>query len=291
MPNSKFQRPIRHLTERVLNAVLLRGRVAGLSYRLGGQGRLRVVHEELAVGTETQLPRPLRIGFASDFHAGPTTDPALFEILVAAVRNERPDVLLLGGDYVSFDAANVAALAPFLAAVARVPALGTYAVMGNHDVWNGRAPIEAALRAAGIEVLVNRAVGLPAPFAAVSVCGIDDPWTGKPSATDTFAAAGPDALRVYLMHSPDGLWHLGDQRYDVGFAGHTHGGQIARREGAPLFRPSGPYSRRYTYGRFDIPENGPLFVSRGVGCAGIPLRLNADPELLICTLSCTLRAA
>lgn len=278
---SKSHRPIRHATERILNVVLMKGLVAGLSYRLGGLGRVSVAHHdvELAAG---RLPRPLRIGFASDFHAGPTTHPALFDDLLAALERERPDVLLLGGDYVSFDAHNVASLRTFLAA-ARAP-LGTYAVIGNHDIWNGRAVVEGALREAGVEVLVNRAVALPAPFAGVSVCGIDDPWTGAPSARATFAASSDDAVRIYLMHSPDGIWRLEGQRFDVGFAGHTHGGQIALQNGAPLFRPSGPSSRDYCYGRYRVPDNGTLFVSRGVGCAGIPLRLNADPELLICTL-------
>jgi predicted MPP superfamily phosphohydrolase len=287
MTKSKSHRPIRHLTERVLGLVLMNGRVAGLSYRFGGHGRLKVVREEVTLGTAAQLPRPLRIGFASDFHAGPTTDPAIFDDLLAALRRERPDVLLLGGDYVSFDAANVDRLSAYLAAYAQTAPLGAYAVLGNHDVWNGSAPIVAALRAAGVNVLVNGAAALPAPFGAVSVCGIDDPWTGAPSAQATFAGSAPGALRLYLMHSPDGLWHLDGLRYDVGFAGHTHGGQIARRSGAQLFRPSGPYSRRYSFGRFDFPDNGPLFVSRGIGCAGIPLRLNADPELLICTLRAT----
>ncbi|MFL6632366.1 MAG: metallophosphoesterase, partial [Massilia sp.] len=120
------------------------------------------------------------------------------------------------------------------------------------------------------------------PFGEVSICGIDDPWTGAPSAIDTFDGAG--AVRIYLMHSPDGLWCLDGQRFDLGFAGHTHGGQVVRRNGAPYKRPSGPYSREFCHGRFEIAENGPLFVSRGIGCAGIPLRVRANPELIICTL-------
>jgi hypothetical protein len=280
MSRHKHRRPIRHATERILNTVLLKGRVAGLSYRLGGLGRVRVTYQDVDLGPERRLAQPLRIGFASDFHAGPTTHPALFDDLAAAIRAESPDVLLLGGDFVSFDAGNVGALRAFLAD-ARAP-LGTFAVVGNHDIWNGREVVEEALRAAGVEVLVNRNAALPAPFGQVSVCGIDDPWTGAPSADATFAGAG--TVRIYLMHSPDGLFRLERQRFDVGFAGHTHGGQIARQDGAPLFRPSGPCSREYTYGRYDLPDNGPLIVSRGVGCSGIPLRLNADPELVICTL-------
>jgi predicted MPP superfamily phosphohydrolase len=282
MRPSKRHRPIRHATERVLNTLLMNGRVAGLSYRMGGHGTLGVARHEVALGHGQRLPRPLTIAFASDFHAGPTTDPALFGVLLEALERERPDVLLLGGDYVSFDAANVGRLQHFLARARALAPLGAYAVMGNHDVWNGAAPIGAALRTAGIEVLVNRNLALPAPFGQVSICGIDDPWAGAPAAAATFDGAGP--LRIFLMHSPDGLWRLDGQHFHVGFAGHTHGGQIARRNGAPLFRPSGPYSRRYSHGRFEIDGNGPLFVSRGIGCAGIPLRLHADPELLICTL-------
>jgi predicted MPP superfamily phosphohydrolase len=280
MSRHKQLQPLRNAFERVLNASLLKGRLAGISYRLGGLGRVRVTRQEVDLGPARRLARPLRIGFASDFHAGPTTHPAVFDDLLACIRQERPDVMLLGGDYVCFDAENVAALADFFAG-ARAP-LGTFAVVGNHDVWNGREVVEAALRAGGVDVLVNRSVALPAPFGHVSVCGIDDPWTGAPSASATFAGAGD--VRIYLMHSPGGLFRLQGERFDVGFAGHTHGGQIARPDGAPLFRPSGPSSGRYSYGRYDLPDNGPLIVSCGVGCSGIPLRLNADPELLICTL-------
>jgi predicted MPP superfamily phosphohydrolase len=280
MSNPKLQRPIRHATERVLNTVLLGGRVARWSYRLGGLGRVKVSRHAVPLAPGVRLARPLRIGFASDFHAGPTTDPALFDDLLACLRRERPDVLLLGGDYVSFDAHHVDALRAFLRAA--VAPLGTFAVLGNHDIWNGRARIEAALAEAGVEVLVNRSAALPAPFGQVSVCGIDDPWTGVPSAEAAFD--GARAVRIYLMHSPDGLFRLDGQRYDLGLAGHTHGGQIASPGGTPLFRPSGPCSREYCHGLYEIAGNGPLLVGRGIGCAGIPLRLNADPELLICTL-------
>jgi len=279
--SAKSARPIRHATERTLDALLLKGRVASLSYRLGGLGRVRVTRYSVALGAGKALPRPLKIGFASDFHAGPTTHPGLFDDLRLALEAERPDLLLLGGDYVSFDAAYIAALGGFLGG-AHAP-LGTYAVIGNHDIWNGRAPVEAALREAGIGVLVNRGARLAAPFAHVSVCGIDDPWTGAPDVDAAFADAGD--IKLFLTHSPDGVVLLGGRGYDAAFAGHTHGGQIAAPGGRPLFRPSGPASGKYNYGRYDIPGNGPLFVSCGVGCAGIPLRLNADPELLICTLS------
>lgn len=281
MAKAKRHRLVQGATERLLGAVLAGGHAARLSYRLGGLGRAGVTRHTVALPPDLRLARPLRIGFASDFHAGPTTDPAIFADLLACVQREAPDVLLLGGDYVSFSAHHIDALQGFLRA-ARAP-LGTFAVLGNHDVWNGRARVEAGLRAAGIDVLVNRSVALGAPFGQVSICGIDDPWLGAPSASATFADAGP--VRVYLMHSPDGLHWLDGQHFALGLAGHTHGGQIALRDGTPLFHAGGPWSREHNYGRFELPGNGPLVVSRGVGCSAIPLRLNAHPELLICTLS------
>jgi hypothetical protein len=134
----------------------------------------------------------------------------------------------------------------------------------------------------GVEVLVNRNCSLPAPFDCVSICGIDDPWTGSADAARAFNGAGP--IRILLSHSPDGLLLLDNESFDLGFAGHTHGGQIALRNGTPILSAGGPLSRAYTRGRFEIAENGPFFVSRGIGCSNIPVRINSDPELVICTL-------
>jgi hypothetical protein len=165
---------------------------------------------------------------------------------------------------------------------AYAPALGIYAVIGNHDIWNGRESIETLLRDTGAEVLVNRSIALPVPFDMVSVCGIDDPWMGNADAARTFAQARE--VKLFLTHSPDGILHLGKEIFDLAFTGHTHGGQVARRDGTPLVQPTGPLSRHYWYGEFAVPGNGRMIVSRGVGCSLLPLRINADPELVICTL-------
>lgn len=280
VPRNKHYSRRQHQLEALLNIALLGGLVSALSYRCGLHGRLGVTRHTLALPAPQRLPRPLKIAFASDFHAGPPTHPAIFADLFASIAAEAPDVLLLGGDYVSGPAANVAALCPALAACR--PPLGKFAVLGNHDLSTDDAEIARLFEAAGVQVLVNRAVALPAPFDSVCVCGMDDPWTGEPDGAATFAGAA--ATRILLMHAPDGLLMLDGQRYDLGFAGHTHGGQIALRDGTPLVMPSGPLSRPYHYGRFPVRGNGELIVSRGVGCSGIPVRINAAPELVICTV-------
>jgi predicted MPP superfamily phosphohydrolase len=279
IPAQKRHRPLRHAVERVLDAFLLDGRVAAWSYRRGLHGQLAVARHEVALEGK-RLPAPLTIAFASDFHAGPTTHWALYDDLAAELRRARPDVLLLGGDYVSFDAAYVGRLGRFLASC-DAP-LGTYAVIGNHDIWNGRAEIEDALHGAGVKLLVNRNLALPAPFDMVSICGIDDPWTGQPSPARAFAHARE--VRVFVTHAPDGLCLLHGERFDVGFAGHTHAGQVAWASGQPVRPPRGPLSGKYFHGRFEVEGNGPLVVSSGIGCSGVPLRWNTRPELVLCTL-------
>jgi predicted MPP superfamily phosphohydrolase len=243
-------------------------------------GTLRVTTHQIQLANDAPLPRPLVIAFASDFHSGPTTHPALFSAVVAEITRRQPDVLLLGGDYVSSKAEHVDSLCENLARCQ--PPLGKYAVLGNHDLWAEDATITRQLNSCGVEVLVNRNRPLPAPFECISVCGIDDPWTGRADTVAAFRDARP--VRIFLSHSPDGLLLLGEQRFDLGFAGHTHGGQIALRDGTPIVSAGGPLARTYGRGRFEIDGHGPMIVSRGVGCSNVPLRINADPEVVICEL-------
>jgi predicted MPP superfamily phosphohydrolase len=263
-----------------VDAALLNGFIAKWSYRFGFHGKFGVTPHEIQVPEEKGLPRPLTLAFASDFHAGPSTHPELFTTVVDELIGLQPDVILLGGDYVSCKARDVDVLIDGLSRCK--PPLGKYAVLGNHDLWSDDEYITRRLAIAGVEVLVNRCFPLPPPFDCVSICGIDDPWTGRADVAGAFNGTSP--IRIFLSHSPDGLLLLDSEQFDVGFAGHTHGGQVARRDGTPIISAGGPLSRTYGRGRFEIPGRGPLIVSRGIGCSSLPVRINADPELVVCTL-------
>ena len=254
--------------------------MARWSFTCGLHGRFGVTRHEIRVPKEKGLREPLVIAFASDLHAGPTTDPRMFEVLSAAVARENPDVVLLGGDYVSFNAQDVGAFTNVLSRWQ--PRLGKYAVMGNHDLWTDDEYIGKRLTEAGARVLVNASATLAAPFDCVSICGIDDPWSGDADTARAFANTQP--IRIFLTHSPDGLLLLNQQGFDVGFAGHTHGGQVSLPGGTPILDAGGPLARKYSRGRFDVEPHGPLIVGLGVGCSNLPIRLNAHPELILCTL-------
>jgi predicted MPP superfamily phosphohydrolase len=249
-----------------------------LARRLGVRYRVRTVEHTVLLATRSGLVRPLRIAFASDFHTGPTTDPAVLVGACNALRAAAPDVLLLGGDFVGFEADAIDWLAPLLGSI---PApLGRFAVLGNHDRWTDADYIGRRLEDAGIQLLVNRNVRLAAPADGLWICGLDDDRHGRPDGAA--ALEGADAARIVLMHSPSGLLELGSQRFDLALCGHTHGGQIALPGGIPLLLPAGPLSRRYARGRFDLGEGRTLIVSVGLGCGGLPIRTFATPEILLC---------
>ena len=238
---------IRRAAMAILDAALLRGLVARWTYRWGWQGRLKVTTHCVSLSAEARLAAPLTVAFASDFHAGPTTHPEVFAHLAQELTARHPDVVLLGGDFVSLRAEYMAPLAKALSEYR--PPLGSYAVLGNHDLWAGDGEISRRLKDCGVEVLVNRNVAMRAPFDCVSICGIDDPWTGD--ADLALAFQGARAVRIWLTHSPDGLLLLGSQNFSVAFAGHTHGGQICLPDGTPLVGAGGPLSRSYSRGRID----------------------------------------
>lgn len=216
---------------------------------------------------------PLRIAFASDLHAGPTTHASLFDEAFAHLAAARADLVLLGGDYVFLHAHYIEQIAARVRTL-HAP-LGIYGVMGNHDLWADDAMIATRLAAAGARTLVNERVEL-AP--GVALVGLDDPWTGIRPTRPLFGAS--DRVRIVLVHAPEAMLHLEDEPFDVAMCGHTHGGHVALPGEVPILVP-GPLSRRYAYGRHDVGGDRTLLVSRGIGSTEVSLRTYADPDILV----------
>jgi uncharacterized protein len=277
--------PNRRAIEFMLDAVFRPGHwAARAAYALGAQGRVRATAAALHLRAEPHVGEPpLRLAFASDFHAGPTTDHRILSDAFEVLRDFRPDVLLFGGDFVSVRASYIDLLTPL---IRRVEApLGKFAVLGNHDLRANYTAVIAALEAADVRMLTNDRRTLPAPFSDITLCGLDDATRGDPRAD--LAIDGTTGTRIILMHSPEGLEEIGNRRFDLALCGHTHGGQVALPSGRPLLVPGGPLNRRYHAGLFDLEGSGArvLLVSRGVGCSTIPLRAFAAPEVHLCLIS------
>lgn len=250
--------------------------------------RLVVTRAEL---TLPGLPRELsglEVALLSDLHVGsPFWDVAALARLVERTNAEKPDLVLLAGDYQINDIpggvfVEAEAIAERLGHL-RAP-LGVYAVLGNHDWWNDGERTRRAFEQHGVHVLEESVQRLTHAGTAFYVVGLADQLTRPSSPKAVLASVPPGAPTLLLVHEPDVFESF--PRLDVAptltLAGHTHGGQVWLPLLGRRVVPS-DYGERYAYGH--IVENGRhLFVTSGVGTSIFPVRFLVPPEIALLTL-------
>ena len=224
------------------------------------------------------LPKVLdgyTIAQISDIHAGLFVGERELEEGFAKVRGIRPDLVVVTGDLVDFDARFAPWLGRKLGDLRGKD--GVVAILGNHDYYAGYSRVIPAVRAAGVDLLLNEGRMIrPGDGGGFALLGVDDMWATRsggvgPDLDRALRMVKPDAARVLLAHQPNFL-DIARGRVGLQLSGHTHGGQIN-----PLFRPA-DLVMRYVSGRYE--DNGTtLWVNRGFGVAGPPSRIGAPPEV------------
>ncbi len=217
----------------------------------------------------------LKVIFASDFHFKPYEKYRLLRI-VKRINFLNPDIILLGGDYVNgHKRGNTLDINIIAENLGRLKSkYGTFAVMGNHDGWQGKKDIIEKFAKAGITVLENAAVNA----GGVSIAGVEDLQTGNPDINKALKDAQNPV--IFLSHTPDIIKDVPAVIHLL-LCGHTHGGQAVIVK--PIIVPS-KYGTKYAYGLFE--ENGvKMFVSRGLGTSILPLRFNSFPEIVVIEFS------
>ena len=217
--------------------------------------------------------RGFRIGVLTDIHRSQAVPHEMVASAVQLIMREQPDLILLGGDYVSF--ADRRYVHPAADALAPLSAPhGVIAVLGNHD---DDRDMPAALAAKGFTVLRDARTRLTLRGEAVDFAGIRF-WTYK--ALDiAHVLRGAVPMTFLLAHTPKRLVEATALSVPLLLCGHTHGGQIvlpgigaiAARE-FPVI--AGVAQRQGTS----------IFVSRGVGTVYVPVRVNCPPEVAVLTL-------
>ena len=224
------------------------------------------------------LPRVLdgyTIAQVSDIHTGTYVGERELEDGFALIRRARPDLLVVTGDLVDFDPVFTPLVARKLMDVA--PRDGVAAILGNHDDYAGADSVAAAVRAAGIDLLVNDGRRIrAADGGGFALLGVDDQWSpryGREGARlDRALAAVPaDLPRILLSHQPATVDRWAGQ-VALQLSGHTHGGQIN-----PGFRPA-DLLMEYVAGAYPV-GGTTLYVNRGFGTVGPPARVGAPPEV------------
>ena len=229
-----------------------------------------------------RVPRPLRVAFLADFHVGSHAgDVARLSAIITEVAEFAPDIALYGGDFVNMMAFGGGRVPPRTIApiIARLPApLGHFAVIGNHDRNYDAGEVTDALQAAGIVVLADERRSIRFEAGEIEIAGIPDARVERPQAHALLASLGPDRPAVVLAHDPYWFGHLPPGPHLM-LAGHTHGGQIRLPLIGPL-RNASHAPMRWTYGLVEE-EGKRMYVTSGLGCSGIPLRIGVPPEYVV----------
>jgi predicted MPP superfamily phosphohydrolase len=232
-----------------------------------------LTRETLRVSGLPQALSGLRIGLVTDLHRSDTVSHAMVDRAVRLVMAEVPDLVILGGDYVTWgDRRFVGPAAEALAPLSAPH--GVFAILGNHD---DDRDMPAALTSKGFVVLRDARTRLTLRGETLDLAGIRF-WTRRVGdIAHVLRGASPNV--ILLAHTPMRLAEAAALAVPLVLSGHTHGGQIVL-----------PWVGAVAAHEFPViagvgkRESTTIFVSRGVGTVYVPVRLNCPPEVAILTL-------
>lgn len=237
--------------------------------------RIRV--RNLQITTDQVLPAEgkLRIVQISDVHVGIIIRNSRLDPLLRSIREARPDMLVSTGDLLDGELDNIMGDAARFAAIP-TPA-GKFAILGNHEYYAGLDRSMEFTRAAGFTILRDEIV----QAAGITILGSDDITgrsftpTGRREAFKKARSEKRDGFVLFLKHQP----HIDpNANFNLMLSGHTHGGQLF---------PFGLLVKIYfphIYGLVQLSPQKMLYVSRGSGTWGPPVRIFAPPEITVIDL-------
>ncbi|HMF43520.1 MAG TPA: metallophosphoesterase, partial [Polyangia bacterium] len=220
----------------------------------------------------------LRIAHLTDQHVGRITPVEVQLTAVEMTNAEKPDLILLSGDFVCHSQLYLDQLTQVMRAF-QAPVM---AVLGNHDHWSGADEVRHALERGGVEVLCNRHTTITLRHERLQVVGLDDAYTAHARRDEAVKGLRHDIPIIGLSHiaeEADGLWRHG---VPLVLSGHTHGGQVtlARLHEFAVGKLAGHKyvhglygSRRHAGQRADHEPAGAVYVGAGIGAAVVPFRI------------------
>lgn len=240
--------------------------------------RLRVIHDVIHLPRQHQHLDGLTIAFVTDTHIGPCFAASALTPVIERLQRARPDILLMGGDYICESPRFMGEAAAVLEKMVQSARFGTWAVLGNHDLANIRERVVGPLHAIGVHVLENQSACITTDRGDLWIVGIADAMLGKPDLSRAFAQIPVQAAAIALWHEPDRAGETACFGPMLQLSGHTHGGQVRLPWVGPLALPR--LGKTYVSGRYQVGDMT-LYVSNGLGMYRPPVRLNCPPELTI----------
>jgi len=262
---------------RILVATSIMGCMAVGGYALWEARQVEVTRIEIPLRHLPPDLDGLSVVHLSDVHYGMLHENGRLSDLVRRVNELRPDLVVFTGDLVDGAVSHMEEMAgPLSELKARQ---GLFAVMGNHEFFAGASRAEAIMKQAGIQVLRDTIKVLPG---GLQILGTDDPGIARrghplPDFEGLIKALDPGKPSILLYHQPVHFEKAAAEKVGLQLSGHIHGPQLLPM--VPLARIFYPRMQ----GLFRL-EDSYLYVSRGVGTGGPPMRLGSPPEIVHITL-------
>jgi predicted MPP superfamily phosphohydrolase len=268
-------------------AIVVLGLGSGLWGSTVGNARVRVDRISLPIrGLPGELAG-LSVVHITDLHIGPLLLPERLAKFVERINALDADLIVITGDIFDFDPDYIEQGCRGLAALSAKR--GVYAVLGNHDHYTGTEKVVDGLRShTSIRVLRDEWEAVHHEGAQLIIAGIEDPaegWMEKNSESEALvrlAGEIPDHLPCLLLaHRPSFFDHAEKLGFSLVLSGHTHGGQIAMP-----FATNTNASRMISDRTRGLYRRGDstMYVNRGLGMAGLPLRINCPREIALIEL-------
>jgi predicted MPP superfamily phosphohydrolase len=260
---------------------------AGIGVATGGTAhgflyerhRVGVTRATLPVAALPHALEGLRVALITDLHLSPMVPAEDISLAVSLATAERPDLIILGGDYVSFaDRRYIAPCAELLAPLAAPH--GVFAVLGNHD---DETEMSKALVRHGVGVLADARTTLTLRGERLELVGVRF-WTKRTSEI-TPLLRGASGWTLLVAHDPRRIDQAAALNLPLLLSGHTHGGQIVLPGVGALAARKFPVAEGVL-----VRDNTTMFVSRGVGTIYVPCRIGCPPEVALLTLTRARRA-
>jgi predicted MPP superfamily phosphohydrolase len=229
----------------------------------------------------------IRLLQISDIHTGSYFGTGYLQEVVHIINKQKADIIAITGDYVNFDPDELQLFLPILRQLQAQ--VGIYGSLGNHDHYMTgikHKQLCNMIRSTGIDLLINDARTLNINNADLVIAGTDNTGFNQKfgNLAQTFEGVSKEVTSILMAHDPT-YWKmeiLDSGLADLTLSGHTHGGQLGIEFLGESYSPaqfvyeewSGLYTQQDKY----------LYVNRGLGTVGPPIRVGIPPEITIITL-------
>lgn len=283
----------RQFLERATTAVVAAPFVAGVYGVFYGRLNLQTTARRIRLARLPAAFSGFRIAQLSDIHIGPFMTEEEIRKYVRITNGLKPDLIALTGDFVTWDPSTQQAVVRALAGL-RAP-FGVFGCLGNHEAWsNTEASITAMFSRTGIRILRQQSVPVETRGEKLNLIGVDYESRHFAHVPGQQHIVGryleriehlvtPGQVNILMSHNPDTFDRAAELGIDLSISGHTHGGQVALEFISPELAPSRLVTP-YVSGWFEKP-GGQLYVNRGIGTIGVPMRIGAPPEITVFELS------